>query len=1163
MTRSIFISTILLLAVIATVSAVRTSGRGACSANDARLPDSNLFPVTEVSVGASIINKANNLFPEGTSPDPMVLATNTGGMLDLAVKSVIKITFVHEGAGYRNQMGYWTASADDDILSETTVFRDLSFYSPGCHETGDQVTVGPFDAGTRVGFFICGNCFNRYRSHMKFYSTATGKNNRDGKRHVGLIFDQPSDNILIGMEDLYNLGDKDYNDAMFFAAMFPVNTVTNEVADESDTSTCLGTTLNDLAQIDVSGELQVGSSCENAITPNTSNLFVQNYGKYYTLIDGTDPTSAQPGCQHKYYALPAGWRISDMTPHARQTITGWDWGTLCPTTAGNDNAGAEGGLTPSLGNCDDFSVDKAKIDGKTDANGLVCYIAKGCDYRILIEREGNHWLEDGNAQQTKTDSMLVNGDFTEDSLTTNTGKTGWTNFDGEGVTTTATFSGLDPVVASCTGTCGMSQTSTIVDALDGVINQLEDLQGFSVCANGMREIDNSGVVFTTAEASLVDQHWTVYVDVAYTDGTSRAHYASGFSINRPGVTERRCAQVFLDPLKNVTSFTTYLMNRFEMTGAVVFSDVKVEAWDGNWLKNNDLDQLTDASSSNAERAWTIDPLSDFEIVDSQVYNNAQLDPTHNEGNNAQCSRANTNGNSVKISSPWGADKSYSTVYQSINHDQNPVQGLCSLYVGYYCKAVGVTGVTDSNFGAWVNFNSATEGQSKYSLSVPCKTGTHDWQYNDAVFQISGGLKSLSLTAGIFGADTAAQTHTGTAYFDRFYVKMDPRCPGGLRGIVHGDPHIVSIDGVKYDLQSHGEFVLSKDNELEVHARFEPAGSYASVVTGVGLGFAGNRISITRGAFYNTPALRINGATVNFDTAMKLQAIMTTDSSLSREGGSVQLRGELGNDANPMEFEFRFTTGHKLIARISVSSYGKQYFMLTTSHPSSSSGICRGLLGNCDGNNDNDFITADGTQISMSEMTTAKLYDEFAESYRVTDDSSFLHYATGKDTSSFTDKSFHQNAELDMTKFTAAQRAAAEAACSAIRTSGGLYQQCLYDVLATNDAQFAAGYEVLISLEGTDTPKGQAQIAGVAPGLTDPSSTTEPTDASGAVALIIGFALLAGIGGVLVALKIRSGRKDTSPEVEMKPTRKARSGPRRTSAVSTPAERRFSALANQA
>src|SRR4029079_8006926 len=75
----------------------------------------------------------------------------------------------------------------------------------------------------------------------------------------------------------------------------------------------------------------------------------------------------------------------------------------------------------------------------------------------------------------------------------------------------------------------------------------------------------------------------------------------------------------------------------------------------------------------------------------------------------------------------------------------------------------------------------------------------------------------------------------------------------------GDPHLLTFDGVSYDFQAVGEFILARATGLQVQARMRPLAGLRtiSMISSVAADVAGDRVSFTR-----TPpgmALRVSGA----------------------------------------------------------------------------------------------------------------------------------------------------------------------------------------------------------------------------------------------------------------------------------------------------------------
>lgn len=76
---------------------------------------------------------------------------------------------------------------------------------------GVTTTVGPFPSGTVIGFWVRADGFNNANSPDFWVSYTTDVlTNRDGQRHIA--WTKIDNRVIVGFEDLNNLGDKDYND---------------------------------------------------------------------------------------------------------------------------------------------------------------------------------------------------------------------------------------------------------------------------------------------------------------------------------------------------------------------------------------------------------------------------------------------------------------------------------------------------------------------------------------------------------------------------------------------------------------------------------------------------------------------------------------------------------------------------------------------------------------------------------------------------------------------------------------------------------------------------------------------------------------------------------------------------------------------------------------
>jgi len=193
-------------------------------------------------VDQAFLNDINASFPEGYAvpqyhPEYMDLENNFDFLLNEACD--VWITFVHEGAGYKNVLGYYTyplgnpPATPEDIEQINVIFPNVSFQgSGGSLITGDKVYLGEFDANTALGWVIVANGFSNGNINTNrpiYYSNPdlNPESNINKRQHVVTLVDNGRDVFLLGFEDLPREGgsDDDFNDAMFYVTANPITAV--------------------------------------------------------------------------------------------------------------------------------------------------------------------------------------------------------------------------------------------------------------------------------------------------------------------------------------------------------------------------------------------------------------------------------------------------------------------------------------------------------------------------------------------------------------------------------------------------------------------------------------------------------------------------------------------------------------------------------------------------------------------------------------------------------------------------------------------------------------------------------------------------------------------------------------------------------------------------
>jgi LruC domain-containing protein len=193
-------------------------------------------------IDASMIQDINATLPEYinlTVGHPQYFTPNNVQNLIIEAASDVWVTFVHEGAGYRNVLGYFryntgsppaTPAAIDSIH---VIFPNVSFAgSGGGLSAGNRVHLGVFPPGTTLGWVLIADGFRNNKITAGNWTVYSNKNlnpeaNADKKQHVVLCNDIGRGKFLLSFEDQRRDGstDNDFNDAVFYVTANPIQAI--------------------------------------------------------------------------------------------------------------------------------------------------------------------------------------------------------------------------------------------------------------------------------------------------------------------------------------------------------------------------------------------------------------------------------------------------------------------------------------------------------------------------------------------------------------------------------------------------------------------------------------------------------------------------------------------------------------------------------------------------------------------------------------------------------------------------------------------------------------------------------------------------------------------------------------------------------------------------
>jgi hypothetical protein len=302
----------------------------------------------------------------------------------------------------------------------------------------------------------------------------------------------------------------------------------------------------------------------------------------------------------------------------------------------------------------------------------------------------------------------------------------------------------------------------------------------------------------------------------------------------------------------------------------------------------------------------------------------------------------------------------------------------------------------------------------------------------------------------------------------------------------GDPHDSTWDGVHFDFQYAGEFLLVTDQaDFSVQVRQEPilGGAPVAVVTAVAAKVAANRVEIYAGP----------------PTVLKVNGVSSGSTSLPG-GGSASITGIVWPDGT----------------QLSVVSDGPPMSLSFSRTPSSSSLPLRGVFGSQDGVAVNDLMSRDGAKTFTLPLTSG----DFANSWRITMAESLFTYAPGSDTTTFTDLAFPRTTATSSALNPVDYDAARQVCVAAGVTNFAILEDCILDVALTGDASYAQRAAAVrpssphgeIASVTASPDSGQVDRVGVDDGDLAPDGVMDVVITAQVQGPVYGFVVIPAAGG---------------------------------------------------
>ncbi len=207
----------------------------------------------DISISSELINKISTALPERknvTLTNPDYITNDQGANISVIETGEVFVTFLHEGAGYKNAFGYFTYTGDAPTsrseINEVVLLPNASFYNSGGDSNGmrvgDTLSLGTHTAGTKIGFFVIANGFHSHHGikpwqgenwifyTVKDLNSENDTNNENLNAHTVMLYDDETGNVILGLEDILRTNpgcDHDFNDLIFMVTATPSTAIDN------------------------------------------------------------------------------------------------------------------------------------------------------------------------------------------------------------------------------------------------------------------------------------------------------------------------------------------------------------------------------------------------------------------------------------------------------------------------------------------------------------------------------------------------------------------------------------------------------------------------------------------------------------------------------------------------------------------------------------------------------------------------------------------------------------------------------------------------------------------------------------------------------------------------------------------------------------------------
>ncbi|WP_378178682.1 DUF4114 domain-containing protein [Aquimarina sp. SS2-1] len=284
------------------------------------------YLVENDTVTQALLDSIANALPEGFPvPDynPHYISSGYDTDIILEEDADVWVTFVGEGAGYKNVLGFYTYDINNPPSTIPTpeeitiIFPNVSKkYSGGGLEPGNKVKIGTFSANTGIGWVLLANAWSNGTvgyGHWQLFSNPDYNPEADQalRYHNVLLSDVENERIILGFEDIrrdYGSCDNDFNDALFYVTANPFTAIKSQNFADIKSATDVSSANN--GGLESNGKLanliakrnfkrtknnssQNKKKLQKKFSPNTENYKSAsgiNFGKYFpqTGVSGVE-----------------------------------------------------------------------------------------------------------------------------------------------------------------------------------------------------------------------------------------------------------------------------------------------------------------------------------------------------------------------------------------------------------------------------------------------------------------------------------------------------------------------------------------------------------------------------------------------------------------------------------------------------------------------------------------------------------------------------------------------------------------------------------------------------------------------------------------------------------------------------------------------------------